>query len=63
MILPDWARKAIRDLTQDEVAAAKSFIKRYMDGVDSADAYLAGKGDHCGLFYVPEAWFGFDSKP
>ena len=63
MTLPDWARKAIRDLTQDEAASAKSFTEGYMNGVDRAAAKIAGQDDHCGLFYVPEALFGFDSNP
>jgi hypothetical protein len=63
MILPDSARKAIRDLTQDEAGSARTFIEEYMDGVDRAAANVAGTGDHCRLFYVPEAWFGFGSKP
>jgi hypothetical protein len=58
-ILPDWARKAIRDLTSDEAASARTFIEGYMDGVDRSVAGIDGKGDRCRLFYASEEALGF----
>jgi hypothetical protein len=62
-ILPDWARKAIKELTPDETAFAGTFIVGYRDRVDNAAARINGKGDHCRLFYAPETFFSFGGNP
>jgi len=60
-ILPNWARKPLKDLTTAERDEVKDFVERYAAGADKlANALANARRDlDCGLFYVPEKWFGF----
>jgi hypothetical protein len=62
-LLPNWFRKPIKNLPPKESGLAKVAVAAYADGVQKlveATRMSAAFGLNCELFYVAEAYFGFD---
>ena len=67
-ILPEWAaRKGLDDLSDQDNHEAQVFIDAYWKGAEAVAGEMAklsekSDGMSCGLFYVPEARFGFGKR-
>jgi hypothetical protein len=62
-LLPSWFRKPIKTLPPKESGLAKSAVAAYAEGAQKlveASRLSAASGLNCELFYVAEAYFGFD---
>lgn len=63
-LLPDWFGKPIRYLSPAESSAAKNAIAAYAKGAnwlaETIRVSAPGARAVCGLFYVADAYFGFD---
>jgi hypothetical protein len=61
---PDWFRKPIKELPPGEIRLAKIAVAAYAEGANKLVAAVrvsaANPRSSCPLFYVPEAYFGFD---
>jgi hypothetical protein len=62
--VPDWFGKPIRYLTPAESSAAKNAIAAYAKGANWLAEMIrnsaTGTRASCGLFYIADAYFGFD---
>jgi hypothetical protein len=62
--LPDWSRKPLKGLNQDETDKARALVKKYADlatGLaDKTRRPAASPASQCSLFYISEGRLGFE---